>query len=287
MQIKSTFSSFSQGAMSFMNRTKAVPSPNQRIKTEPPNYYHQPNHGFGHQNQPMYYTKRLPSGPVMQHPSESQVGGALSHWTTDASNGGSNSAALQQANPNSSMPSAGDTGNSLPLLTSLDLEILQPNGPPNNQPRQDQPNQQVQQSQQAPQRHGLEGAHGWFNYGPHQPHTAQNGVTGPSGSLSTGFSYTSSIDEEFLQSLIGNNQPGFQLKQENQEVSNMPVMNNPNLECVQSFTALLNCNNVSTLENLRQIDPNGSNNRASQAPYGPSGMGQESQNEPLSWLFTE
>lgn len=290
MQMKSSFSSFSQGAMSFMNRTKAVSSANmmnQRIKTEPPNYYRPPNQGVARQNQPVYYNKGLPSCPMMPHPSETPAPGALNHWTGQVTNptGPNNGVGLQQVNPSPSMPTAGENGNSLPLLTSMDLEILQPNGPTASQPRQDLLNQQVQQSQQPPQRQGLERT--WFNYGSQQPQNTQNGASGPSGSLATGYPFTSSLEDDIFQSLMGNHQPGIQLKQEPQGLSNMAPLGNSSSDCVQSFTALLNCNNGSSPEHMRQIDPNGSNQRVSQIQYPSGNMGQESHLEHYAWHFPE
>lgn len=316
--MKSSFPSFSQGAMSFMNRTKAVSSANmmnQRIKTgkttqrplqnnsthslyrhyyyitqqnlftEPPNYYRPP--GVARQNQPVYYNKGLASCPMMPHQSETPAPGALNHWTGQVTNptGPNNGVGLQQVNPSPSMPTAGENGNSLPLLTSMDLEILQPNGPTTSQPRQDLLNQQVQQSQQPPQRQGLERT--WFNYGSQQPQNTQNGASGTSGSLATGYPFTSSLEDDIFQSLMGNHQPGIQLKQEPQGLSNMAPLGNSSSDCVQSFTALLNCNNGSSPEHMRQIDPNGSNQRVSQIQYPSGNMGQESHLEHYAWHFPE
>ncbi|CAM4726741.1 unnamed protein product [Leuciscus chuanchicus] len=290
-QMKS-FSSFSQGAMSFMNRPKAVPSANlmnQRIKTEPLNYYRPSNHGVVRPNQQAYYNKASSSCSMMPPLSENPTPGTLSQaWPSQLnSNGASNGVGLQQVNPSSTMPTTGESGNSLPLLTSLDLEILQPNGPTSSQPRQDQPNQQVQQSQQPSQRQGLEGAHTWFNYVPQQPQSTQNGATGTSGALGTGYSYASNmLDEELFQNLMVNHH----MKQETQGQSNMAVLGpacTSSSDCGQSFTALLNCPNPngSTPETMRQMEASGPNQMVSQIPYPSSSMGQESHLESFAWPY--
>ncbi|KAK7140233.1 hypothetical protein R3I94_012746 [Phoxinus phoxinus] len=276
-QMKS-FSSFSQGAMSFMNRPKAVPSANlinQRIKIEPQNYYRPSNHGVVRPNQSGYYNKAPSSCPMMPPLPETATQGTLSQaWPSQLnSNGASNGVGLQQFNQSPSMPTTGESGNSLPLLTSFDLEFLQPNGPTSSQPRQDQPNQQVQQvqqSQQPSQRQGLE--HTWINYGSQQPQSTQNGATGTSGSLAAGYPYASNLEEEFFQNLMVNHP----LKQETQGSSNMAVLGpacTSASDCAQSFTALLNCPN-----------PNGSTPE-SQIPYPSSSMGQESHLESFPWQY--
>lgn len=100
-----------------------------------------------------------------------------------------------------------------------------------------------------------------------------------------GYQFTSGLEDDILQSLMGNHQPGIQLKQEPQGLSNMaPLVNS---DCVQSFTALLNCNNGSTPEHMRQIDPNGANQRVSQIQYPSGNMGQESHLEHYTWHFPE
>ncbi|KAG1929967.1 proto-oncogene c-Rel [Pimephales promelas] len=288
-QMKS-FTSFSQGAMSFMNRPKAVPSSNQinqRIKIEPSNYFRPSIHGV-RTNQSVYYNKAPSSCPMMPPLSETPAQGTLSQgWPSQINNNGaSNGVGLQQVNPSPSMPTTGESGNSLPLLTSSDLEFLQPNGPTSSQPRQDQPNQQVQQSPQPSQRQGLEGAHSWFNYGSQQPQSTQNGATGTSGSLGTGYSYASSIDEEFFQNLMVNHN----LKQETQGPSNMAALGpacTSSSDCVPSFTALLNCPNPngSNLETMRQMEASAPNQMVSQIPYPSSGMGQESHLESFTWPY--
>ncbi|KAK2896749.1 hypothetical protein QQF64_005703 [Cirrhinus molitorella] len=293
-QMKS-FSSFSQGAMSFMNRPKAVPSSNMnpRIKLEPQNYYRQPNHGVMRQNPAGYYNKvPPPSCPMMPPLTETPQTGPLNQtWPSPVANttGTSNGVGLQQVNPSPSMPTTGESGNSLPLLTAMDLEFLQPNGPSNSQPRQDQPNpqnQQVQQSQQPPPRQGVEGAHNWYNYSPQQPQSTQNGATGTVGSMGTGYLYTGNMDDDIFQNLIGSHQSGLQLKQEAQGPSNMAMLG-PSSDCGQSFTALLNSTttNGSTAETMRQMETGGPNQRVSQNQYPASGMGQESHLDSFSWMF--
>ncbi|XP_067278343.1 proto-oncogene c-Rel [Pseudorasbora parva] len=289
-QMKS-FPSFSQGAMSFMNRPKAVPSTNlmnQRIKIEPPNYYRPSNHGVVRPSQSGCYNRAPSSCPMVPPLSETPTLGTLSQaWAGQVnSNGASNGVGLQQINPSPSMPTTGESGNSLPLLTSMDLEFLQPNGPTSTHPRQDQPNQQVQQSQQPSQRQGLDGTHTWYNCGSQQPQSTQNGATGTSGSMGTGYSYASSIDEEFLQNLIGHHH----LKQENQGPSNMAVLGpacTSSSDCVQSFTALLNCPNTngSTPENMRPMEASGPNQMMPQIPYPSSNMGQENQLDSYTWQY--
>lgn len=276
-----------------MNRPKAVPSANlmnQRIKIEPPNYYRPANHGMVRQNQSVYYNKAPSSCPMMPPLSETPTPGTLSQaWAGQVnSNGSSNGVALQQVNPSPSMPTIGESGNSLPVLTSGDLEFLQSNGPTSSQPRQDQPNQQIQQSQQQSQRQGLDAAHTWFNYGSQQPQSTQNGATGTGGPMGMGFSYTSSIDEGLLQNLMGNHH----LKQENQGLSNMAGLGPTcasSSDCVQSFTALLNCPNTngSTPETMRPMEASGTNQMVSQVPYPSSNMGQESHLDSYNWYFPE
>ncbi|XP_016412208.1 proto-oncogene c-Rel-like isoform X2 [Sinocyclocheilus rhinocerous] len=293
-QMKS-FSGFSQGAMSFMNRPKAVPSPsmiNQRIKLEQQNYYSPSNHGVMHQNPTGYYNKAPPSCSMMPPLTEPPPSGTLSQaWPSPVANTtrASNGVCLQQVNPSPSMPTTGESGNSLPLLTATDLEILQPNGPTSSQLRQDQlnqQNQQVQQSQQPPQRQGVDGAHNWYNYGHQQPQSTQNGATGTGGSMGTGYLYTGNIDDDLFQNLMGNHAPGLPLKQETQGPSNMAVLG-PSSDCGQSFTALLNSTttNGSTAETMRQMEAGGPNQRVSHIPYPASSMGQESHLDSFAWSF--
>lgn len=212
--------------------------------------------------------------------SENPTPGTLSQaWAGQvSSNGASNGVGLQQVNPSSSMATTGENGNSLPLLTSLDLEFLQPNGPTSSQSRQDQPNQQVQQSQQPSQRQGLEGPHTWYNYGSQQPQSTQNGATGTGGSLGTGYSYGTNIDDDFLQNLMGNHH----LKQETPGPSNT---SSP--DCVPSFTALLNCPNpnVNTPESMRPMEASGPNQMVPQLPYPSSSMGQDSHLDSYTWQY--
>lgn len=313
-----SFSSLSQGAMNFMNRPKATSSGNlinQRIKigkmnftfhvahtkwhmkyslyrqnnitqhtlfTEPTNY-----RGVVRPNQPFCY-KVSSSCPMIPPLSETPTPGTLSQaWAGQvSSNGASNGVGLQQVNPGPSMATTGDSGNSLPLLTSLDLECLQSNGPTSSQSRQDQPNQQVQQSQQPSQRQGLEGAHTWYNYGSQQPQSTQNGATGTGGSLGTGYSYTSNMDDQFFQNLIENHH----MKQETQGPSNMASLGpacTPSSDYAQSFTALLNCpnTNVSALESMRPMETSGPNQMVSQIQYPSSNMGQDSHLDSFPWQY--
>ncbi|XP_058651782.1 proto-oncogene c-Rel isoform X1 [Onychostoma macrolepis] len=288
-QMKS-FSGFSQGAMSFMNRPKAVPSTglmNQRIKMEPTNYYRPSNHGVMRQNPTGYYNKVPQSCPMMPPLTETPPSGTHSQaWSSPIANTTSNGVGLQQVNPSPSMPTTGESGNSLPLLTDRDLEFLHSNGPTSSQPRQDQrnqQNQQVQQCQQPPQRQGVEGAHNWYNYGQQQPQSTQNGATCTGGSMGTGYLYTGNIDDDLFQNLIGNHQP---LKQEAQGSSNMAVLG-PSSDCAQSFTALLNSTtpNGSTAETMRQMEASGPNQRVSQISYPASGMGQESHLDSFTWQY--
>ncbi|XP_042592913.1 proto-oncogene c-Rel-like [Cyprinus carpio] len=281
-QMKS-FSGFPQGAMSFMNRPKAVPSAglmNQRVKMEPTNYYPPSNHVMMRQNPPGYYNKAPPPCPMMPPLTETPSSGTHNQaWPSPIANTTNNGVGLQQVNPSPSMPTTGEGGNSLPQLTAKDLEFLQ-------QPRQDQPNQQVQQSQQPPQRQGVEGAHNWYNYGPQQIQSTQNGATGTGGSMGTGFLYTGNIEDDVFQNLIVNHQPVLPLKQEAQGSSNMAVLG-PSSDCVSSFTALLNSTspNGSTAETMRQMDAGGPNQRVSQISYPASSMGQENNLDSFAWQF--
>ncbi|XP_043111842.1 proto-oncogene c-Rel [Puntigrus tetrazona] len=278
-QMKS-FSGFSQGTMSFMNRPKAVPSAslmNQRIKIEQPTYYRGSNRGVMRPNPASFYNKTLTETP----PSGAQN----QAWSSLITNTISNGAGLQQVNPSPSMPTTGESGNSLPQLSPMDLELLLSNGPTSSQPRQDQPNQQVQQSQQPAQRQGVEAAHNWYNYNQQQPQSTQNGATGTGGSMGTGYLYTSNINEDLFQNFISN-QPVLPLKQEDQGSSNMAVLG-PSSDCGQSFTALLNSTTIngSTAETMRQLEPGGVNQRASHISYPASGLGQESNLDSFAWQY--
>lgn len=237
------------------------------------------------QNPTGYYNKAPLSCPMMPPLTETPPSGAHSHAWSPIANTTSNGMGLQQVNPSPSMPTTGESGNSLPQLTAMDLEFLHSNGPTSSQPRQDQPNQQnqqVQQSQQPPQRQGVD----WYNYGQQQPQSTQNGATGTGGSMGTGYLYTGNIDDDLFQNLIGNHQPVLPLKQEAQGSSNMAVLG-PSLDCVQSFTALLNSTtpNGSTAETMRQMEAGGPNQRVSQISYPASGMGQESHLDSFTWQY--
>nr|XP_055025271.1 proto-oncogene c-Rel [Misgurnus anguillicaudatus] len=293
-----SFPSFSQGAMSSINRPKAVPSSNMmshRIKTEPQNY-RLPNHGVPRQNPSGYYNKVPQSRPMMPPLSEIPSQETLNQvWTSQVLNNtsASNGVSLQQVNPSPNMASTGESGNSLPLLTSLDLdmEFLQTNGQTASQPRQEQPSQQLQPAQQAPPRReplqGIDASHTWFNsFGFQQSQNTQNGPAATSGSLGVGYS----LDDEFLQNLMGNHQQGHHLKQESQSPSNMALLGsacNMSSDCNQSFTALLNCPNTngSPQEAMRQMETSGQSQRGSQVLYPNSGMGQDSHLDALNWPY--
>ncbi|XP_052428170.1 proto-oncogene c-Rel [Carassius gibelio] len=276
-QMKS-FSGFSQGAMNFINRPKAVASSglmNQRIKMEPTNYYPPSNRGMMRQNPTGFYNKAPPSCPMMPQLTETPPSGTHSQaWSSPIANTPSNGVVLQQVNPSPSMPTTGESGNSLPQLTDRDLEFLQ-------QPRQDQQNQQVQQSQQPPQRQGLEGAHNWYNFGHQQPQNTQNGATGTGG-----FLYTGNIEDDIFQNLISNHQPVLPMKQEAQGSNNMAVLGSSS-DCVSSFTALLNSTspNGGTAETMRQMEAGGPNQRVSQISYPAGIMGQESNLDSFPWQY--
>ncbi|XP_051507145.1 proto-oncogene c-Rel-like isoform X2 [Myxocyprinus asiaticus] len=296
-----SFPSFSQGAMSTVNRPKAVPNNmmGQRIKTEPTNYYRLPSHGVLRTNPSNYYNKAPQSRPMMPPLSETPVSVALNQpWPNPIVNvtGTSNGVGLQQVNPSPSMPTTAEgSGNSLPVLTStdLDMEFLQSNGTTASQPRQEQQSQQIHQSQQPPQRQeplqGVDGAHTWY-YGLQQSQSTQNGAAGTGMSLGVGYQYASSLDDEILQNLMGGHQTGLHLKQETQGPSNMAMLSSTctaSSDCTQSFTALLNCPNTngSTQETIRQMEASGPNQRGPQIPYSSTNMGQESHFDSLSWPY--
>lgn len=238
------------------------------------------------QNPTGYYNKAPPSCSMMPPLTETPPSGTHSQAWSPIANTTSNGVGLQQVNPSPSMPTTGESGNSLPLLTAMDLEFLYSNGPTSSQPRQDQPNQQVLQSQQPHQRQGVEGAHNWFNCGQQQPQSTDNGATGTGGSMGTGNLYTGNIDEDLFQNLIGNHQPVLPMKQEPQGSSNMAMLGHSS-DCVQSFTALLNSTipNGSTAETMRQVEASGPNQRVSQISYPVSGMGQENHLDSFTWQF--
>lgn len=231
---------------------------------------------------------------MMQPLSETQPQGTLNQaWPGQVltTSGASNGVGLQQVNPSPNISNTAESGSSLPILTPLDvdMEFLQSNGPAASQPRQDQQNQQPQQAQQPPPRRetALQGIEGtpWFNtYGFQQPQSTQNGATGAGGSLGVGYSYTDSLDDEFLQNLMGNNQQSHQLKQESSSMAMLGPTCTLSSDCTQSFTALLNCPNTngSTQEAMRQMETAGSSQRGSQVLYPTSGIGQDNQ---LDWHY--
>ncbi|KAI7805605.1 proto-oncogene c-Rel [Triplophysa rosa] len=298
-----SFPSFNHGAINSINRPKAVPSANimnQRIKTEPPNYYRLPNHAVPRQTPSSYYNKVPQSRSMMPPLSETPAQGTLGQaWPSQVltTTGASNGVGLQQLNPSPNIPSTGESGSSLPLLTSLDvdMEFFQSNGQAASQPRHDQQsqqNQQLQQTQQPPPRRemalqGIEGTPSWFNtYGFQQSQSTQNGATGAGGSLGVGYSYTDSLDDEFLQNLMSNNQQGHQLKQEASTMAMLGPTCTLSSDCTQSFTALLNCPNTngSTQEAMRQMETGSSSQRGSQVLYPTSGIGHDSHLD-LNWQY--
>ncbi|XP_072534253.1 proto-oncogene c-Rel isoform X2 [Salminus brasiliensis] len=236
-----SFSSFPSGSMSSMNRTKAV---TQRIKTEPSDLYRKfsmrpSQHSMvnnTYQAHPMMPSTSASPAPATFNPV--QWPNSLHLNTARSSPGPSNGAGMQQINPVNPVPTlntTGDGGSSLPLLSSMDLDILSPLDP--SQPRQEQQDQSVQQptyrKEPMPAGEAM-----WCNYDPQGAPGTQNGAPGTGGMMGMGYLYTDSQDgSEILQSLVGP-QTGLHLKQEPQSQSNLTMLlpaSSATSDCTQAF----------------------------------------------------
>ncbi|XP_036402637.1 proto-oncogene c-Rel [Megalops cyprinoides] len=274
-----SFPSFS--AMNPMSRIKAVPrSPmtSQNIKKEPHSMYMKLSASGMMQHSPSV----MHSNPSYQQASPQRAGMA-SHRATQSSlsmsqvwphanpglsleaiqinassgiapgNGGGNSAAMQQLQPNASFPSSGD-GSSLPVLTEGDLR--QCLGPETQAPGSQGPPQQQQQVSLSLQTKepGSEGAGmqpSWPNY---SVPTAQDTFNGCGMGMQY---YLSTADsEDFLQSISDAPPGGFSLKQEphagQDAAPNAAMMSSS--DCPMSYTQLMPrpVNNGGVLEGFGQ-----------------------------------
>ncbi|KAL7877877.1 hypothetical protein SRHO_G00045200 [Serrasalmus rhombeus] len=265
-----SFSSFTSGPMGPMSRTKTMA---QRIKTEPTNFYGKlSSHGMMRQNQQSMYnsTYMMPSTSASPAPATfSQWPSSSLHFNTaNSSPGPSNGVGMQQVNPVNPVPTlntTGESGSSLPVLSSMDLAFLDTQSPSTSQPRQEQQDQNVQHAQQPPHRKEpvATGEPLWFNYELQGAQGTQNGAPNTSGMMGMSYPYTEGQDgSEILQSLVGT-QTGLHLKQEPPGQSNLTMLgpvSSSSSECTQSFT-LLNypSTNGSSQEAMRHAASSGTN----------------------------
>lgn len=221
--------------------------------------------------QSMYGTYQPPG--MMPSASPAPAAASFVQWansslqfnTANSSPGPSNGVGMQQVNPVPSLNPTNESGSSLPLLSSMDLEFLDPHGPSASQPRQDQQDQNVQHAQQTPHRKDAmpTGESMWYNYDLHGATGTQNGASSTGGMMGMGYQYTESQDgSEILQSLMSS-QTGLHLKQEPQSQSNLTLLgaaNSATTDCAQSFTMLnYSSTNGSAQEAMRQAATGGTN----------------------------
>ncbi|XP_066534570.1 proto-oncogene c-Rel isoform X2 [Hoplias malabaricus] len=269
------FSGFQSGTLSAMSRAKTV---TPRIKSEPPNYYgRHSSHGGMRPNPPSMYNTTYQSSAMMPSTSASPAPAAFSQsqWPSPSLNfnqassnlGPSNGVGMQVSTGNavSTLSTTNESGNSLPLLSSLDLEFLDSQGLSSNQPLQEQQSQNVQHGQQPSHRKEPmpAGEPMWYNYDLQGAQATQNGASNSCGMMGLGFQYTESQDgSEILQSFMGS-QTGMNLKQEPQSQSTLTLLgpaSSVSSDCAQSF-AMLNYapSNGSTQEVMRQAACSGTN----------------------------
>uniref|UniRef100_A0A4W4GHW7 RHD domain-containing protein n=1 Tax=Electrophorus electricus TaxID=8005 RepID=A0A4W4GHW7_ELEEL len=279
----------------------------QRIKTEPTNYYPKhPSTGMMRQNQQSMYSSPYQPHPMVTSSSASPAPAPFSHaqWhgsslhfsTASSSTGPSNGMAMQQLNPVNPAPTlttTGESGSSLPLLSSTDLEFLD-QGPSASQSQQEQQEQSLLHPQQILHRkEALPAGEGvWYNNFVSPAPGTQNGAASTSGVMVMSYPYRESQDgSEMLQSLVVP-QTTLHLKQEPQGQSNLTMLgpSNSNSDCTQSFTVLnYPTANGSGQETMRQAASGavgGPGQRNTQHPCYPiSGMVHEGNLDGMSWPF--
>ncbi|XP_062850858.1 proto-oncogene c-Rel [Trichomycterus rosablanca] len=297
---------FTSGPLNSMNRPKAVPQTammSARIKTEPTNFYAKhPSTGMIRPNQQNIYSSKYQASPMMTPTSGSQAPASFGqvswpssslHFNQASSNPApSNGVSMPQVNTVNQAPpltSTGERESSLPILSSMDLEILDAQGSSVSQPRQDQQEQNVQHSQQQLHRKKSMPAEesGWYNY--ELPHTSgtHNGASNTTGLMGINYQFTENQDsDDILQSLVG--PLTAHLKQESQGHIGMTMLDptSSTSDCTQSYTMLnYPATNNGSQDAQRQADRSTGANmieqRNSQNPlYHVAGMA-----DPINWYF--
>ncbi|XP_060782058.1 proto-oncogene c-Rel isoform X2 [Neoarius graeffei] len=299
-----SFSSFTPGAAGSMGR-KAVTNP--RIKSEPNSYVKPPHHGLmrppqqiigNNLYQPQHMMPSTSASPAASY-NQGQWVPSL-HFSPASSNpGASNGVGMSQVNPVNSVPSlntTGESGNSLPLLTTLDLEFLDTPGASANQPRQEQLEHSVQHSQQPLHRKETmpAGENIWPNLELPQAPGTQNGPAN-TGMMGINYTYSNSPDgNEIFNRLVGPS-TGLHLKQEPQAQSTLAMLdpNNSTLfECTRSY-AMLNysptsSSNQEAMRHAANVGASGSGQRNTQNPsFSLTSMVQEATLDNLSWPYNQ
>ncbi|KAM9477933.1 proto-oncogene c-Rel isoform 1-T1 [Clarias gariepinus] len=287
-----SFPSFMPGRIS--PAVKKAPSQthmmHQRIKTELNPYGKPAHHGIMRPNQQIMYNNTYQPQPMMPAPSVSPAQVSFNHgqWPSPSSNHGANNQVgmsqvnpLNPVNPVSSISTPGDGPNSLPLLSSIDLEILELQGASATQTHQEQlehSQQPLHRKETVPTSESI-----WNNFAPSQASGTQNGPAN-TGVMDMNYPYSNSQDRnELLHSLVGP-QTAHNLKQEPQGQSTLAMLdlnNSTIFDSTPSYTMLNyqpnNSSNQETIINPSSSRPSGSGQRNTQNPsYPHTGMAPES-----------
>ncbi|MCJ8730508.1 hypothetical protein PDJAM_G00185270 [Pangasius djambal] len=291
---------------------KAVSQPpmmSPRIKSEPNSYVKPPHHAIMRPNQQMMYNstyqpqRMMPSTSASPAPvsfNQGQWASSSLHFSPASSNpGASNGVGMSQVNsvnPAPSLSTTGESGNSLPLLSSMDLEFLETQDPSANQPRQEQLEHSVQHSQQPLHRKETMPAdeNMWQNFDLSQASGTQNGPAN-TGLMGINYTYSGNQDgNEILHSIVGP-QTGLHLKQEPQGQSTLAMLdpNNSTLfDCSQSYSVLnypaTSSSNQEAMRHPASSGASGSGQRNTQNPsFSLTSMVQEAHLDSLNWAYNQ
>lgn len=271
--------------------------------TEPNSYIKPPHHGIMRTSPQimydnMYQTQRMmPSTSVSGSYNQGQWASPPIHFSPASSNpGASNGVGMSQVNtvnPVPSLSTTGEGGNSLPLLTSGDLEILdiRVSG---NQPRQEQMEHSVQHLEQPFHRKETMPTEEpiWSNY--EALPQASGTQNGPASTGMMGINYTYSEFQggnENLQTLV-TPQTGLHLKQEPQGQSSLAMLN-PNNSSIFDYHMInyppTSSSNQEAMRHAASSGASASEQRTTQTQsYSLTSMVQETSHlDNLSWHYNQ
>lgn len=278
------------------------------LSSSEPNSYIKPHHGLMRSNPQITYNntyqpqRMMPStsaSPVPASYNQGQWGSPSIHFSPASSNpGASNGVGMAQvnpvntANPVPSLSTTGESGSSLPLLSSMDVEFLDIQGSSANQPRQDQLEHSVQHSQQPIHRKETmpAGENIWHNFDLSQASGTQNGSVS-TGMMGMNYTYSDSqAGNEILHSLVGP-PTGLPLKQEPQGQSTLAMLD-PNNSNFYEYSMLnyppTSSSNQETMRHAGSSGASGSGQRNAHNPtFSHTSMVQEAHLDTLNWPYNQ
>lgn len=276
--------------------------------TEPNSYVKPLHHGLMRPTQQIMYNNpyqpqhMMPSTSASPAPSfnQGQWASPSLHFSPASSNpGASNGVGMSQVNPVNPVPclsTTGESGNSLPLLSSMDLEFLDTQGASANQPQQEQLEHSVQHSQQPLHRKETmpAGENIWHNLELSQAPGTQNGPAN-TGMMGINYTYSDSQDGNEIFNRVVGPQTGLHLKQEPQAQSTLAMLdpNNSTLfECTESYSMLnyppTSSSNQEAMRHAASSGASGSGQRNTQNPsYSLTSMVQEAHLDTLNWSYNQ